>query len=79
MTTYQCVDGPLAGQTVTWRRVPPPGRPVTVAVVDVEHGMLAVDYRVLDGGPDASRGWLRFVAARDVRRSRRGLARLALP
>jgi hypothetical protein len=79
LTTYQCVDGPLAGQTVTRRRVPPLGRPLTVAVVDVEHGVLAVDYRVQHGGPDGSRRWLRFVAARDVRRSRRGLLRLAVP
>lgn len=76
--TYQCVDGPLAGQTITRRWLPHPRRPVTVAVVDVEHSVLAVDYRVQDDGPGAVGGYLRFVAARDVRRPRRGLRRLVL-
>lgn len=49
MTTLRCVDGPLAGQLVTRRRLPPPGRPVTVGLVDVGHAVLAVDYRVDDG------------------------------
>lgn len=79
MTSYRCVDGPLAGQRVTRLRVPPAGRPLTVAVVDVEHGVLALDYRVQHGGPDGSRGWLGFVAARDVRRPRRGRRRLRDP
>jgi hypothetical protein len=72
------VDGPLAGQTFTWRRLPPTGRPLTVAVVDVEHSVLAVDYRVQAGarGPGCD-GDLRFVAARDVRRPRWGLRTLA--
>ena len=72
MTTYQCVDGPLAGREVT-RRLPADGV-VTVAVLDVEHSLLAVDYRLEDGGSSSSGGRLCFVGARDVR-PRRGLRR----
>ena len=77
MATLECVDGPLAGQRVTWRRLPAPGRSVRVAEVDVEHGVLEVEYRVQDGVPATSGAQLRFVAARDVRRPRRGLRRFA--
>jgi hypothetical protein len=72
VTTYQCVDGPLAGRTVTRRRAERAGRVLTVDVVDVEHAVLEVDYRVLDDvrGAGAGPGRLRFVAARDVRRRR---------
>lgn len=77
MATFECVDGPLAGRTFTWRRLPPTGRPVTVAVVDVEHSVLAVDYR-LQAARGTTGGDLRFVAARDVRRRPRGLRALAL-
>lgn len=73
----ECVDGPLAGHRVTRRRLPSPGQAVTVGVVDVEHALLAVEYR-LDGPPVPDGAHLRFVGAREVRRRRRGLDRLAL-
>ena len=71
MATYTCLDGPLEGRMLRWRTRRPEGRPVTVALVDVGHGVLEVDYRVVDPADQLRIGRLGFVAARDVpRRSR---------
>ena len=77
MADYVCVDGPLAGRSFSWRRGPRHGRPTTVALVDVDHGVLEVAYRVQQDPAPSEPGRLEFVAARAVRnRPRRG-ARLA--
>jgi hypothetical protein len=73
MADYVCVDGPLAGRSFRWRRAPRPGRPTTVALVDVDHGVLEVSYRVQQDPEASEPGRLEFVSARTVRdRPRRG-------
>jgi hypothetical protein len=62
---YICIDGPLEGRSFRWRKAPRAGEPVTVAVVDVDHAVLEVDYRVPAAAPLGS-GRLEFVAARDA-------------
>jgi hypothetical protein len=73
---YVCIDGPLEGRRFRWRRAPRTGEPMTVALLDVEHGVLEVDYRVQPAGEAADAGRLEFVAARDAHLARR---RLGLP
>jgi hypothetical protein len=66
--TYTCLDGPLEGRVLRWRTRPPVGRPVTVALVDVGHGVLEVDYQVQRPAGQLEVGHLRFVAARAPQR-----------
>jgi hypothetical protein len=66
--TYTCLDGPLEGLMLRWRTRRPVGRPVTVALVDVGHGILEVDYQVLRPAEQLALGHLGFVAAREARR-----------
>jgi hypothetical protein len=69
---YICVDGPLEGRLFRWRKPPRAGEPVTVALLDVEHAVLAVDYRVRPPAGPTGSGALEFVGAHDadVRRGR---------
>ncbi|WP_298456985.1 hypothetical protein [uncultured Cellulomonas sp.] len=67
MSTYVCVDGPLEGRSFRWRRLPRRGRPVKVALVDVGHAVLEVEYEVQRPADSTRPGDLRFVRARDVR------------
>ncbi|GAA2724893.1 hypothetical protein [Cellulomonas aerilata] len=65
MAEYICVDGPLEGRLFRWRKAPRTGEPLTVAVVDVDHAVLEVDYRVT-ATEEAGSGRLEFVGARDA-------------
>ncbi|WNB84449.1 hypothetical protein [Cellulomonas sp. ATA003] len=75
MATYLCLDGPLEGRALRWRRLPRRGRPVTVALVDVGHGVLEVEYRVQRPAGRSRPGDLRFVRARDAWHTPRWRAR----
>ncbi len=66
MADYICVDGPLEGRRFRWRKPPRTDRPMTVAVLDVDHAVIAVDYRFLPAAEPAGAGRLEFVAARDA-------------
>ena len=71
MADYICVDGPLEGRRFRWRKAPRTGEPMTVALLDVDHGVLEVDYRVQPVAGASGSGRLEFVAARDARLGRR--------
>jgi hypothetical protein len=63
---YICVDGPLEGRLFRWRKPPRTDRLMTVAVLDVEHAVIAVDYRVRPPAEPAGAGRLEFVAVHDA-------------
>ena len=74
MAEYVCIDGPLEGRRFTWRRPPRAGQALTVALLDVEHAVLEVDYRVQPVAGRSGSGRLEFVGARDAHLERRGPA-----
>jgi hypothetical protein len=63
---YICVDGPLEGRLFRWRKPPRTDEPMTVAVLDVDHAVIAVDYRVRPPAEPAGAGRLEFVATHDA-------------
>lgn len=74
MADYICIDGPLEGRRFRWRKAPRAGEPMTVALLDVDHSVLEVDYRVQPSAGSAEAGHLEFVAARDAHLDRRRFA-----
>lgn len=71
MADYICIDGPLEGRRFRWRKAPRAGEPMTVALLDVDHSVLEVDYRVQPSVGSSEAGRLEFVAARDAHLDRR--------
>ncbi len=79
MARYLCIDGPLEGRSFTWRRPPSRDRATTVALLDLEHGLLEVAYRVQTPADVSGPGVLTFVGeTEDVRRRSRGRAAVPL-